>query len=164
MVLMLMVTLIVGCYTTETYDGYDPYLNQPPIHGYQPTAQTGTYLGNLSANQFAPNSTANPFGGGNQYNPNSINNQFGKYGSQFSPYSANNPYAVNTPKLYDSRGNYRGKLSSNQFDPDSVSNPFGRYGSQFSPDSINNPFGAGNPFSPDSPHNPFGQGLYIIGE
>ena len=56
---------------------------------------------------------------------------------------------IDTPKLYDSQGRYRGKLSSNPFDPDSVSNPFGRYGNPFSPDSINNPFGAGNPFSPE---------------
>ena len=70
----------------------------------------------------------------------------------------------NAPKLYDSQGNYRGKLSSNPFDPDSISNSFGRYGSKFSPDSIKNEFGAGSPFKHDSPNNPFGKGLTIIGE
>jgi hypothetical protein len=163
-VLMLSAILTADCYATGENFGSNPSLSQAPRSGYHPATQTKAYLGNLSANQFAPNSTANPFGGGNQFNPNSVNNQFGKYGSRFSPHSVNNPFAVNAPKLYDSSGNYRGKLSSNRFDPDSVSNPFGRYGSRYSPDSINNPLGAGNPLSPDSPRNPFGQGLLIIGE
>lgn len=76
----------------------------------------------------------------------------------------NNPYATEAPKLYDSQGNYRGKLSSNRYDPESVSNPYGRYGSQYSADSINNPYGAGNPYSSDSPTNPYGTGLMIIGD
>lgn len=74
------------------------------------------------------------------------------------------PYATQAPKLYDSQGNYRGKLSNNPYDPDSVSNPYGRYGNPYSPDSINNPYGAGNPYKSDSPNNPYGQGMTIIGE
>ena len=74
------------------------------------------------------------------------------------------PYATNAPRLFDSQGNYRGRLSSNAYDPDSISNPFGRYGSQFSADSINNPFGAGNQFRQDSPTNQFGSGWSIIGD
>lgn len=85
------------------------------------------------------------------------------YGSKYSPDSANNPYATNAPKLYDSEGNYRGRLSANPYDSDSIANPYGRYGSEYSPDSINNPYGAGNPYSPDSPTNPYGQGLSIQG-
>jgi hypothetical protein len=124
----------------------------------------GTYLGQLSANRFTTDSTSNPFGAGSRFNPDGVNNRLGTYGSELSPYSVRNPFATDAPKLFDSQGNYRGKLSSNPFDPDSISNPFGRYGSRFSPDSINNPFGAGNPFSPDSPTNPFGRGLSIYGE
>ncbi|MGX9426347.1 MULTISPECIES: hypothetical protein [Bradyrhizobium] len=105
------------------------------------------YLGNYSADPYAPNSTGNAFGAGSPDNPNSINN----------------PYAMDAPKLYDSQGNYRGRLSSNRYDPDSISNPYGRYGSRFSPDSVNNPFGAGNPYVPDSPTNPYGQGLSMQG-
>lgn len=101
------------------------------------------FLGNLSVNKYAPNSTSNSFGAGNPSNPNSINNQFGQFGSPYSPNSVTNPYATKTPKLYDSEGNYRGKLSANPYDPGSVSNPYGRYGSRYSPVSINNPFGAG---------------------
>ena len=48
------------------------------------------------------------------------------------------------PRIYDSNGNYRGRLSGNKFYPESISNEFGRYGSKFSPDSLNNPFGAGS--------------------
>ena len=120
-------------------------------------------LGKLSANPFDPESTSNPFGAGSPFRQNSINNRFGPYGSLFSPRSATNPYATDTPRLYDSQGNYRGRLSTNQFDPDSISNPFGRYGSPFSQESINNPFGAGNPFLPDSPNNPYGTGWRIEG-
>lgn len=122
------------------------------------------YLGNYSANRYDPNSTGNPFGAGSAYNPNSINNPYGPYGSPYSNRSASNPYATDAPQLYDSDGNYRGRLSSNPYDPDSVSNPYGRYGSPYSPDSINNRFGAGNPYAPNSPTNPLGQGLRIQGE
>src|SRR5258705_11342146 len=101
--------------------------------------------GNLSRNRFDPNSTANPYGAGSPYDPNSINNPYGRYGSEYSPDSANNPYATNAPKLYDSDGSYRGRLSTNPYDPDSTSNPYGRYGSKYSPVSINNPYGAGKP-------------------
>ena len=60
-------------------------------------APDGTYLGELSANQFDPNSTSNPFGKyGSQFSPTSINNPNGQYGSQFSPQSPNNPYATST--------------------------------------------------------------------
>lgn len=122
------------------------------------------YIGNYSDNQYAPNSTSNPYGAGNPYGANSINNQFGRYGSPFSNQSVNNPYATDAPRLYDQNGNYHGKLSSNRYDPESVSNPYGRYGSQFSPDSINNPYGAGSRYSPSSPNNPYGQGMGLYGD
>jgi len=120
-------------------------------------------LGRLSRNPLNPESTSNLFGAGSPYRPDSINNPYGPYGNPFSSKSATNPYATDTPRLYDSHGNYRGRLSSNPYDADSISNPYGRYGSRFSPDSINNPFGAGNPFSPDSPNNPYGTGWRIEG-
>lgn len=121
------------------------------------------HLGNLSANPYGQKSTSNPYGGGNPYDSKSVSNPYGQYGSEYSNKSANNPYATDAPKLYDSQGNYRGKLSSNPYDPDSTSNPYGRYGSKYSPDSIKNPYGAGNPYSSDSPSNPYGKGLKIIG-
>ena len=71
------------------------------------------YLGNYSANPTSPNSTSNPYGAGSPYNPKSINNSYGAYGSPYSSRSANNPYATDAPKLQDSQGNYRGRLSSN---------------------------------------------------
>jgi hypothetical protein len=42
------------------------------------------YLGNLSANEFDPNSIANPYGAGNPYSPNSVTNEYGLYGNPFS--------------------------------------------------------------------------------
>ncbi len=121
------------------------------------------YLGNLSANEFDPNSIANEFGAGSPYSSNSITNEFGLYGSPFSNQSFTNPYATDAPKLYDQQGNYRGKLSTNPYDPDSVSNPYGRYGNPYSSESLNNPYGAGSPYRPDSPTNPYGRGLRIEG-
>jgi hypothetical protein len=59
---------------------------------------SGKYLGDFSANPYAPNSISNPFGQyGNRFSPDSVNNPFGTYGSPFSPYSATNPYAVQPP-------------------------------------------------------------------
>ena len=69
--------------------------------------RNGKYLGNLNANQFDPNSVANPYGRyGNPYSPDSINNPYGRYGNPFSPDSATNPYATGgnpggMPKLFD---------------------------------------------------------------
>ena len=120
-------------------------------------------LGNLSANPFGFDSTANQFSVGSPFASNGINNPFSPYGSPFSNQSATNPFATDAPRLYDQQGHYHGKLSANPFDPDSTSNQFGRYGSPFSPDSINNPFGAGSPFKADSPNNPYGSGWRIEG-
>jgi hypothetical protein len=127
-------------------------------------ASAQRYLGNLSANPYASDSVANPFGAGSPYRADGVNNRFGAYGSLYSNRSANNPFATDAPKLFDSQGHYRGKLSANRYDPDSVSNPYGRYGSPYSADSINNRFGAGSPYSADSPTNRFGHGLQIIGD
>jgi hypothetical protein len=122
-----------------------------------------TYLGNLSANRFDPNSISNPYGAGSPYKPNGVNNPYSTYGSPFSPKSATNPYATQPPLLFDQSGRFRGTLSANPYDPNSISNPYGRYGSPYSADSIQNPFGAGNPWSFDSPRNAFGKGWRVIG-
>jgi hypothetical protein len=120
-------------------------------------------IGQLSANPYPTGSTSNPYSSvGSPYSPSSIRNPYGQYGSPYSPQSATNPYATDTPRLYDSQGNFRGKLSANPYDPDSISNPYGRYGSPYSPDSLNNPNGAGSPYRHDSPTNPYGKGWTII--
>ena len=130
-----------------------------------PAALADDYLGQLSANPYDPDSTANSYGRhGSEYAPDSINNPYGPYGSPYSPRSAANPYATDAPKLYDADGIYRGRLSTNPYDPDSVSNPYGRYGSPYSPDSINNPYGAGSPYRADSPNNRYGRGLSVFGD
>lgn len=124
----------------------------------------GRHLGNLSANPFDFDSTANQFGKGSPFAPNGINDSFSPYGSPYTSRSATNPFATEAPRLYDQEGNYRGKLSANPFDADSTSNQFGRYGSPFSGDSLNNPYGAGSPFRQDSPNNPYGKGWRIEGK
>jgi hypothetical protein len=66
--------------------------------------ETGKYLGQLGGNQFAPDSTNNPYGRyGSQYSPDSINNPYGTYGSQYSNSSPNNPYATNPPVIIDNK-------------------------------------------------------------
>ena len=122
------------------------------------------YLGNLSANPYAPNSTSNPYGAGNPYSGNSIHNSYGPYGSPYSNRSVTNPYATGAPRLYDQNGNYHGRLSANPYDPESTANPYGRYGSRYSSESINNPYGAGAPYAPSSPSNPYGQGMSVFGD
>jgi hypothetical protein len=129
-----------------------------------PALAAAQYLGQYSANPYAPNSTSNPYGiHGSPYSPGSINNPYGVYGSPYGAQSANNPFTTQAPKLYDRSGEYRGKLSSNPYDADSISNPIGRFGSPYSPLSVNNPNGAGSPYRPDSPNNPYGTGWSIQG-
>ena len=66
--------------------------------------ETGKYLGQLGGNQYAPDSTSNPYGRyGSQYSPDSINNPYGTYGSQYSNSSPNNPYATNPPVIIDTK-------------------------------------------------------------
>lgn len=59
---------------------------------------TGQYLGNLSSNEFDPNSVSNKFGRyGSEFSPDSINNKFGIYGSPYSNSSVNNEFATQAP-------------------------------------------------------------------
>ncbi len=122
------------------------------------------YLGQLSENPYLSESIANPYGAGSPYKADGVKNPYSEYGSQYSNNSVSNPYATNAPKLYDSEGNYRGRLSSNPYDPESTSNPYGRYGSEYSAESINNPYGAGSRYRADSPTNPYGTGWRIEGQ
>jgi hypothetical protein len=120
-------------------------------------ADCPTFLGRLSANPYAADSTANPYSqAGSPYSAKSVNNPYGAYGSPFSPTSARNPYATDAPKIVAQDGTYLGELSDNPYDPDSVANPYGRYGSPYSSTSINNPYSTyGSPYSSQSPNNPY---------
>lgn len=115
------------------------------IFCYAGSASAGDYLGQLSTNPYATNSTSGV--GANNYRVNQ---------------SMQNKYTSGGPKLYNSDGEFRGNLNGNQYDSDSVSNPYGRYGSEYSSDSINNPYGAGSKYKSDSPNNPYGSGWAII--
>ena len=110
-------------------------------------SSSGSRISSYGTNSYSPNSLSNPYGAGSPYKADGLMNPYSRYGSEYSNESWKNPYATNSPKLYDSDGNYRGRLSSNPYDPDSTSNPYGRYGNPYSSDSINNPYGAGNPYS-----------------
>lgn len=119
---------------------YNPSLLTPQIVIAPPSTTIGSY---------DPDSLANPYGAGSPYKADGLMNPYSQYGSPYSSKSWRNPYATDTPKLYDSQGNYRGKLSANPYDPDSISNPYGRFGNPYSADSINNPYGLGNPYRSD---------------
>lgn len=102
-------------------------------------AQSGSYIGNYSANPYAPKVEPQP------------------RGSFTAPYGD----STDSPQLYGSQGRFRGNLNSNRADPDSVANPYGRYGSKYSEDSINNRYGAGTRYNSDSPNNRTSEGLRI---
>ena len=109
--------------------------------------QANDYLGQLSKNPYAQNSTSG-YGANNYRIRQSMENQ----------------YSTGGPKLYDSQGNYHGSLNGNQFDPNSISNPYGRYGSQYSSESLNNRYGAGSQYRHDSPNKRYGTGWSIYDE
>ena len=115
------------------------------------------FLGRLSANPSAADSTANPYSSaGSPYSSKSVNNPYGSYGSPYSSTSARNRYATDAPKIVAQDGTYLGELSDNPYDPDSVANPYGRYGNPCSPTSIKNPYSKyGSPYSSQSPNNPY---------
>jgi hypothetical protein len=131
--------------------------HSPQVTGHFGEADCPDYLGRLSANPYAADSTANPYSqAGSPYSSKSVNNPYGAYGSPYSATSARNPYTTRAPKIVAQDGTYLGKLSDNRYDPDSVSNPYGRYGSPYSSTSINNPYSTyGSPYSSQSPNNPY---------
>jgi hypothetical protein len=135
----------------------DSTRHSPQVTGNFGEADCPKYLGRLSANPYAADSTANPYSpAGNPYSTDSIKNPYGPYGSAYSSTSARNPHATDAPDIVAQDGTYLGKLSDNPYDPDSVSNPYGRYGSPYSSTSINNPYSTyGSPYSSQSPNNPY---------
>jgi hypothetical protein len=138
--------------------GIDDSTRDPqPATSYGRDAACPEFLGRLSANPYAADSTANPYSpAGSPYSAKSVNNPYGQFGSPFSPTSARNPYATDAPKIVAQDGTYLGELSDNPYDPDSVANPYGRYGSPYSSTSIKNPYSTyGSPYSSQSPNNPY---------
>lgn len=106
------------------------------------TAADAQYMGNWTANRYLPPAAPQP--------PNTFNNPYGN--------------SMNSPRLYDSQGNFRGNMNRNRYDPDSVANPYGQYGSRYSNDSVNNPYGQyGGRYGKDSPNNPYSNGMGVYG-
>jgi len=127
-------------------DAAEPCGFEPQVARAYPAAEIADenedcpeYLGRLSANPYASDSTANPYiDTGTAYSSKSVNNPYGPYGSPYSPVSARNPYATDAPDIVAQDGTYLGKLSDNPYDPDSAANPYGRYGSPYSSQIPNN--------------------------
>ena len=109
-----------------------PYFSAPyPTMATQSPPLSLSSLGALGVNKYHPDSLANPYGAGSPYKLDGLMNPYSKYGSPYSNKSWRNPHAMDAPRLYDSQGNYRGKLSTNPYDPDSIFNPFSRYGNPY---------------------------------
>ncbi len=73
---------------------------------FLPLTVHAAYHGHLNANEFDPNSVANPFGTGSSFSSNSVTNEFGRYRSLYSNLSATNSYATDPPMLSDQQGPY----------------------------------------------------------
>lgn len=121
------------------------------------------YLGQLSKNPYNPKPKVNFFAQFDEQDEST--NFFSQFDEKKRTTTYSNPFTgeeiTNTysePTLYDSAGNYRGRLSEDKYSLDSISNPYGRYGSEYSLESINNPYGAGSEYKLDSPNNPYGEG------
>lgn len=92
---MLRIVLLLAAVVASTAanaqmgNPYGNSSNSPRLY-----APNGQFLGNVNANQYDPDSIANPYGRyGNPYSPDSINNPYGQYGNPYSPNSVRNPYA-----------------------------------------------------------------------
>ena len=89
--LLITAALVLMAGAAQAQNSLNPYgndTNSPKL-----IAPNGQFLGNVNANQFDPNSIANPYGQyGSKYAPDSVNNQFGQYGSPYSPTSVRSPY------------------------------------------------------------------------
>lgn len=87
--LVLFVLLLLcstACYAQELYEPYSQYgyrlstvsrydLNPPRLYS------EGRFIGELSADRYAPDSVSNVYGRyGSRYSPDSINNRYGPYG------------------------------------------------------------------------------------
>lgn len=81
-----------ACYGQDRYQldtrGYERFGQSSSSWNTQPPRlySGGRYLGELSANRYAPDSVSNPYGRyGSRYSPDSINNPYGPYG-RYSAY------------------------------------------------------------------------------
>lgn len=81
LVILLVVVVSSSCFAQDglvaPYVRYgERYSNPPRIY-----SGSGTYLGELSQNRYAPDSISNPYGRfGSRYSPTSVNNPYSPYG------------------------------------------------------------------------------------
>ena len=132
-------------------------------------ADCPTYLGRLSANPYASDSTANPYSpAGSPYSSRSVNNPYGPYGSPNTGVRS----ARDRSRMRDPQGDM--SVSEGVNSSTSINNPYSTYGSPFSPTSARNPYAtdapkivaqdgtylgelSDNPYDPDSVANPYGR-------
>jgi len=74
-----------------------------------------TYLGQLTANEYAKDSVFNEYGTyGSEYAINSTTNVYGLYGGKYSIYSPFNEFTISPPIIVDADGDIVGRLSANK--------------------------------------------------
>ena len=76
-------------------------VSSPPGYDYAHVVGDGTFLGDVSTNQFASDSVLNTFGShGSEFSSSSIRNDLSRYGNSFSSVSAYNTFASSPPIIY----------------------------------------------------------------
>lgn len=87
--LIFLLTLVIIAFANKAHAAPEIY-----------DSVTGQYLGNLSNNQYDPNSVSNKYSvHGSEYSPSSINNPYGVHGSPYSNKSVRNQYATQPPVI-----------------------------------------------------------------
>lgn len=122
---------------------YNSPIGTAPIYDYGYGANSYARY-NYDPNSYVRSAPYRIVYGSSGYDRLGLQSEVSRYGSGVSPYSWRNSLTRSAPRLYNSRGEYRGRLSTNELDPESISNPLGRYGSEVSPNSVNSPYGYGN--------------------
>lgn len=88
LIVVLMVLLLSStCFAQDVYQlntrssSYTRYAERYEMNTPRLYSGSGTYLGELSSNRYAPSSVSNPYGVyGSRYSPTSINNPYSPYG------------------------------------------------------------------------------------
>lgn len=96
-----------------------------------PQKACAEYLGRIGSNPFCSDCTANPFAPiVNPFVGNSLTNRFGPNGNPFGAHSPRNPFALDTPRVYDNGSVYSG----GEMSTDELANEYGvqfdEYGQQ----------------------------------
>ena len=83
--MLVLLLLAIPCLAQDRYQSrpgsYVRYAERYEMNTPRLYSGSGTYIGELSSNRYAPNSISNPYGVyGSRYSPTSINNPYSPYG------------------------------------------------------------------------------------